>query len=278
MKKLTFIVASFLCLNLSFAQDALSVIDKMINAVAAGKTYEYTMVQNERINGTIYKNKIFTKVVESPKKVFIDNLEGDNKGVQVLYVTGERENKALVNKLFGVKLSPFNSLIRKNQHHTIIESGFSLLLSSIKEAKKRAIAENAFAQVFKLEGTVTFDGRACYKMVLSDPTFGYVDYTIAAGETLYSIAKKKNICEQLIVEKNANLSGFDSGKAGATIKIPTSYAKKTILYIDKTTFFPVYQEMHDDKGLFEKYEFYGLKINPSLTAEDFSEDNPKYNF
>ena len=263
--------------NLAMAQNASEIVNKMITSINAGKSFEYTMKQTERIDGKLYVNKIFTKVNESPKKVFIDNIEGDNKGVQVLYVKGERGDKALINKLFGVKLSPFNSLIRKNQHHTVLESGFGLLLSSIKDAKARATAEGKFDEVFQYVGTVTYDGKACYKLVLNDPTFTYVNYTIASGESLYSISMKKKICEQLIIEKN-NLSGFGSAKAGNTILIPSSYAKKTILYIDKATNYPIYQEMHDDKGLFEKYEFSGLKVNPAFTTIDFSEDNPQYNF
>lgn len=276
MKKIFAVLCLFaFSLNIQ-AQDASTVINKMISALSNNKSYEYTMRQMERIDGSIHVNKIFTKVNENPKKVYIHNIEGANAGVQVLYVTGERENKAYVNKLFGVKLSPFSSLIRKNQHHTILESGFGLLKSSIKDAKSRAEAQGAFAEVFKLEGTVTFDGKACYKMVLTDPTFTYVNYTVGSNETYYSISMKKNVCEQLIVEKNN--TSFGSAKAGATILIPSSYAKKTILYIDKATYVPIYQEMHDEKGLFEKYEFYGLKVNPSFTALDFSEDNDAYDF
>ncbi len=277
MRKLLIVLISLALLNHTQAQDAKTVVDKMVTALSTGKSYEYTMKATERIDGKLYVNKIFTKVNENPKKVFIDNIEGDNKGVQVLYVKGEMENKALVNKLFGVKLDPFNSLIRKNQHHTVLESGFSLLYNSIKDASKRATDQGAFNQVFKLLGTVTFDGKTCYKLELNDPTFTYVDYTIASGESLYSISMKKNICEQLLVEKNG-FSGFNSGKSGTTIKIPSSYAKRTILYIDKATYFPIYQEMYDEKGMFEKYEFTGFKLNPTFSAVDFSEDNPKYNF
>ena len=263
--------------NNAISQNASEIVNKMITSVSAGKSFEYTMKQTERIDGKLYVNKIFTQVNENPKKVFIDNIEGANEGVQVLYVKGERDNKALINKLFGVKLSPFNSLIRKNQHHTLLESGFGLLLSSIKDAKARATSQGKFNEVFQYVGTVTYDGKACYKLILNDPTFTYVNYTIASGESLYSIAMKKNVCEQLIIEKN-NLSGFGSAKSGNTILIPSSYAKKTVLYIDKATNYPIYQEMYDDKGLFEKYEFSGMKINPNFTNMDFNEDNPKYNF
>lgn len=277
MKNLIGLCLSFVLIGLTQAQTAESVVNQMLSALDAGKTYEYTMVQEERIDGKIHRNKIFTKIQETPKKVFIDNVEGANEGVQVLYVSGERDNKALVNKMFGIKLSPFNSLIRKNQHHTILESGFGLLIGSIRDAKKRAQAQNAFDQVFQLAGSVTFDGKSCYKLILTDPTFTYESYTMQDGESLYSIAMKKKVCEQLIVEKNG-LGGFGSGKSGQTIQIPSSYAKKTILYIDKSNMHPIYQEMYDEKGMFEKYTFYDLKVNPSFTSKDFSEDNSAYDF
>ena len=120
MKNLISLCLSFVLLGLTQAQTAESVLNQMLSALDAGKTYEYTMVQEERIDGKIHKNKIFTKIQETPKKVFIDNVEGANEGVQVLYVSGERDNKALVNKMFGIKLSPFNGLIRKNQERNLM--------------------------------------------------------------------------------------------------------------------------------------------------------------
>lgn len=279
MKNIFLVVITLIAFQINAsAQDARTIINNMTTAVAKGKTFEYTMKQTERINGVNYTNKIFTKVSLSPLKIYINNIEGDNEGKELIYVKGERSDKVYINVLFGVALSPFNSKVRKNQHHTILESGFGLLLSAIKDAVKRADAESKFDEVFTYKGMVTFDGKSCYKMELNDPTFAYVDYTIKSGETLYSIAIKKNICEQLIIENNSTLSGFSSGSEGMVIKIPSSYAKKTILYIDKATSYPIYQEMYDDKGLFEKYEFYGLKINPTFTDLDFSDDNDAYNF
>lgn len=260
------------------AQDARYVLNKLLEEVAKGRTYEYTMIQTERVDGKMYVNKLFTKLNENPKKVFIDNIEGENEGVHVLYVEGERSNKALVSVLWGVTLSPFNSKMRKNQHHTLLDSGFGLLLSSLGEAQKRADKEKGFDQVFKLDGEVTYDSRKCYKMLLTDPTFTYVDYTIKNGESLYDIAIKRNICEQLIVDKNNSIKDFDSAKDGLTIKIPSSYAKKTILYIDKQNYHPIYQEMHDEKGVFEKYEFLGLKVNPRFAPNEFDKEFSGYKF
>jgi outer membrane lipoprotein-sorting protein len=260
------------------AQDARAVLNDMLKNVSAGKTYEYTMIQNERINGVMHRNKIYTKLNVKPIKVFLDNIEGANKGTQVLYVQGQNSDKVLVNVLWGVSLSPFNSKIRKDQHHTILDSGFGILVNTLKDAVKRADAEKEFNTVFKIEGEVTYDGRKCYKMTINDPTFTYVNYTIKNGESLYDIAIRENVSEQLIVEKNSSLKGFDSAKDGMKILIPSSYAKKTILYIDKQNLHPIYQEMHDDKGLFEKYEFLGLKVNPKFADNEFDKNFPGYKF
>jgi outer membrane lipoprotein-sorting protein len=278
MKNLFLALFIFLSVSAAKAQDTRTVLNDMLKSVSAGKTYEYTMIQHERINGVIHRNKIFTKLNVKPIKVFIDNIEGANKGTQVLYVQGQNNDKVLVNVLWGVSLSPFNSKIRKDQHHTILDSGFGILLSTLKDAVKRADAEKEFNTVFKLEGEVTFDGRKCYKMTINDPTFTYVEYTIKNGESLYDISIRENVSEQLIVEKNSNLKGFDSAKDGMKIMIPSSYAKKTILYIDKQNLHPIYQEMHDDKGMFEKYEFLGLKVNPKFADNEFDKNFPGYKF
>ena len=273
---LTLIV--FLGLNTVQAQDARGVIKSTTAAISNAKTLEYIMIQEERINGSIYKNTIYTKVNVSPVKVYIDNLEGDNEGKELIYVTGERNNKVYINVLFGIALSPFNGKVRKNQHHVIIDSGFGILKKALNEAVKRADAEGRFDEIFTYNGSVTYDGKSCHKVTVTDPTFSYVDYTIKNGESLYSIAINKNVSEQLIIEKNSSLSSFYSAEDGMVIKIPTSYSKKTILYIDKENNLPIYQEMHDEKGMFEKYEFTDLKVNPSFTDMDFSEDNENYNF
>lgn len=278
MKKSLLLLPLFLIAFAVKAQDTRTIINEMLKSISQGKTYEYTMIQTERINGKMHVNKIFTKLNVNPKKVFIDNIEGANKGTHVLYVEGENDNKALVSVLWGVSLSPFNSKIRANQHHTILDSGFGLLYSSIKDGVKRADAQNEFNTVFKNAGEVTFDGKKCFKIIIEDPTFAYEKYTVKKGETLYDISIKRNICEQLIVERNSSLKGFDSAKEGMVIEIPTSYSKKTILYIDKSNYHPIYQEMHDEKGLFEKYEFLSLKVNPKFAENEFKKDFPGYKF
>ena len=91
------------------------------------------------------------------------------------------------------------------------------------------------------------------------------------------IARKLNLSEYMILEKN-KLSNYTSVKAGQTIKVPNMYAKKVVLYIDKINLMPIYQEVHDDQGMFEEYHYINLIVNPVLDADDFSKQNPEYKF
>jgi hypothetical protein len=36
--------------------------------------------------------------------------------------------------------------------------------------------------------------------------------------------------------------------------------------------------MYDDKGVFEKYEFFNVNPSPAFKADEFSEDFSDYNF
>jgi LysM repeat protein len=117
----------------------------------------------------------------------------------------------------------------------------------------------------------------CHKVVLNSDDFGYRDYTVAAGETVFSIAKKYNLSEHMILEAN-KLKSYTGLTTGQKLKLPTIYAKKTELLIDVATMLPVKTLVYDDQGLYERYEYYNLKLNPTLSANAFSTDNPAYGF
>lgn len=275
-----YIFSLFLLVNIFLvqAQNTEAIINKAIVSMSSMNSYEYSFKSEERFNSNFVKVSMHTKLQKNPHKIYLNNTAGPNKGKEILYVRGENNNKALINTFINVSLSPLNSLIRKGNHYTVLEVGFGKVTQILKEAKARASKEADFNNIFSLKEDVTLDGRSCYKIVITDPTFSYLDYTMKKGESLYSIAKKKNVSEQLIIEKNNSLSGFGSGSEGLVIKIPSSYAKTSVLYIDKENFHVVYQEIHDDKGLYEKYTFTNLMINPTFSSEEFTKDFSDYNF
>ncbi|HXH18800.1 MAG TPA: DUF1571 domain-containing protein [Chitinophagales bacterium] len=256
----------------------------MLRAIDKTYTLSYTFKSYERLKGNKnFYTEMDVKMSVAPFKIYALTKSDPNKGVEVLLVSGQWENKALVNPgnwLPNVKLSPYGERMRENQHHTLYDSGFGLLSGIIRNAIKRADSEKPgqFETLFRYEGDVTWEGRQCYKVTIDDPTFTYVDYTVQPGDDADKIAKRNFICGYLILEKNPAVKDWESLKPGMKIKIPTSYAKKTILYIDKQTYLPIVQTMYDEAGQFEKYEFHNLKVNPVFKDIEFTPDFEGYNF
>ncbi|MBL0308192.1 MAG: DUF1571 domain-containing protein [Bacteroidetes bacterium] len=203
-----------------------------------------------------------------------------NLGVEILYVEGMRDNKALVNAgrfLPTLKMSPFNNLLTKNQHHTILSSGFNIVSDIVKKGVERADAVGKFDSVFMYEGEVNWSGKSCYRVVIYDPTWALTTYRALKGEKMYDVALKFLIPEYSIAELNG-VKSFEEDLTGRVLKIPTTYARKTVFYIDKETHFPIFQEMSDNKGVFERYEISNLIINPAFKLDEFSENFAEYKF
>ena len=78
--------------------------------------------------------------------------------------------------------------------------------------------------------------------------------------------------------KNKDVDSYTDVWQGQTIKIPSDYAAKTILYIDQKTFLPLVLKIYDDEGLFEHYEFLKLQLNPSFQKDEFSRNFKDYGF
>ena len=288
MKKSIFVVAAVAVIAMfnfsASAPESIThqIITKMLNAMNSAKGFTYTMKSNERIVGmkNLRGGDIYTKVNVNPQKLYLKMITDPNKGTEILYVKGERDGKAVVNPgkmLPTLKFLPTNSMLTKEQHHVITTSGFSTTARIMADAVRRADAEAKFDSVFKYPGDVEWGGRKCYKIVIEDPTWTYTTYKALPNEKMNDIATKLMIPEYSLVELNG-VKNFEENLGGRTLKVPTSYAKKTILFIDKQTFMPILQEMHDDKGIFEHYEFSNLVINPTFKADEFTEDFSEYGF
>jgi len=261
---------------------ARSIINKMMEAIDAHKSCKYTMRTNERLinQKTPFQTNAFNKINVSPRKIYIKMVSEPNLGTEILYVAATREGKALVNPgkfLPTLKMSPFNSLLTKNQHHTILSSGFNIVNDIVRKGIDRADQAGKFDSVFMFGGEVTWNGRACYKIIIDDPTWAHTTYRAAKGEKMFDVAIKFLIPEYSIVELNG-VKDFEEDLSGRTLKVPTTYARKTVFYIDKENYFPIFQQMSDNKGVFEQYEFTNLVINPVFKQDEFSENFPEYKF
>jgi len=266
-----------LCFNLR-AQTGLEIIQQVIDRNKTLKTLKITIEGEERIKGKFIRSKMRFKLNISPLRAYMYEYLPD-EGLEVMYLSGFNKGKAYIKKNRFVKLylDPNGSLMRKNAHNTILKTGFGWTVSVIENSIKK-YGDKAEGLVLSKGVVKLSDGRTCYKIEMEDPDFKFINYTVKKGETLSSIGYKNFISDYMILENNSSLSFYDDVKEGDIIKMPVVYAKKTIIYIDKSNMLPALMMIYDDKGLFEKYTYSDIIINPVISADEFTTSYKDYGF
>jgi hypothetical protein len=178
---------------------------------------------------------------------------------------------------FNLNLDPMGSLMRQDQHHTIFEMGYDYFAGIIQYTMDRL--GDRFEDYISCAGEEKINNRRCFKLVINNPDFAYVDYRVGAGESITSIARKLHVSEYMIVEKNPRFNDyFDILKKGQVIKVPNWYAKTVVIYIDQFYLLPVSVRVDDEKGLFEEYNYHHLQVNPKFNDNEFTRDYKDYGF
>ena len=198
-----------------------------------------------------------------------------------LFLEGKHDGDALVNPnsfpYINLYLDPNGSLMRQDQHHTINETGFDYF-GDIIEANVKKVGDK-FSRYFIPDGEETVNGSPCYKIIINNADFAFVNYTVLKGENLVTIARKLYLGEFMILSANKpKVSDYKDVKAGQIIKVPNAYAKHVLLYIDKENFLPIGVRVFDDKGLYEQYDYFNLQVNPKFDDAEFTKDYKDYNF
>ena len=241
-------------------------------------TLTYVMKKKERVNGKIVVQKSAVKLNRSPFKVYIKQLF-PKEGVEVLFVEGANSNKAIINPngfpWINVSLDPNGSTMRRNQHHTILDSGYDLFISILEHLFNKYGTETK--SMLKIS-TLKWNGHSCWVVRIDNPHFKYYNYKIKPGESLISIADKFKISEHMILEKNEEVDDFYDVSAGDIIEIPNDYAPELELYIDKEAMMPLVMKVYDEQGLYEHYEYTNLVVNPTISPEEFTEEYDDYGF
>ena len=249
-----------------FAETIEDIVAKADAAMKAVKTCSYDFYSKERFKGgKVISSYIQFKIQESPvKKTYANSIEPQK--AQLVYIPSV-QSKVKVKKGFTLNLELTNGLLMKEQHQTIDRAGFGrirkVLMTSIDARKGQDLDKFA-----KITGSVNYDGKDCYRIEINDPDYKIILHTVTPTQT--SVWKLR---DQLAIPKYKikELNGLskDELTPGQKIKIPSSYAKKTIIYLDKKTYLPLYQRMEDAEGMYETYEMKNLKIGVSLTDADF---------
>lgn len=269
MKTLTsiFMMVFTLTFFSSHAQDPVDILLKGDKAADKYTSFEYTFQYKERFaDGKIKEGDLDIKVIESPiKKVAV--VARKPTKAQLLWIQGQNDGKVKVKKGFTLNMDPFAKLLMADSHHPIYRAGFKrtrdILMTTYNNRKEDV------KDMVQMKGSITFDGRDCHHIVMTDKKYAIVDYIVKKGDNCVKVAEKLGIPEMKILELNPSVKGYFGLVEGSTIKIPTSYGKVTTLYIDKETYLPLYQKVEDDKGLFAEYKTLNIKINPKFTDADF---------
>jgi LysM repeat protein len=118
----------------------------------------------------------------------------------------------------------------------------------------------------------------CYKLVIDNDEFGFINYKIKSNETITDVARKFYVNDQMILDLNRHISYYDDVYPSQVITIPNSYARRIEFYIDKQTLLPLTQIIYDHKGLFSKVRFTEFRLNPPLSPDEFTRDYKAYGF
>ncbi len=242
-------------------------------------TLNYTMKKLERIKGKLIMQQSTVKLNRSPLKVYLRQ-DAPKAGVEVLYVEGTNNNHAHINPngfpWVALNLDPYGSIMRENQHHTLMNSGFDHVIGVLEYLFVKYQSE--LHEMVKIEGSVLWDKQNCWAVTLTNKHFKYIHYTVLKGETILTIANKYRLSEHMIMEKNPTVDTYTSVQEGQVIVLPCDYSNKMILYIDKVRFLPLLMKVYDDQGLYEQYEYTNVIVNGAIKTEEFTKDYGDYNF
>ena len=252
------------------------IVTKSLKSIKEVKSLKYHLKITERGKKGFNFYESAVKFNRNPRLIYLYI-----KGIEVLWAQGENEGRALVKPnsfpYFNLNLDPMGNLMRQDQHHTLNEMGYDYFASIIQNTMDQL--GDKFDQVFSVAGEERINNRPCYKILIDNKDFKYVDYTIGEGESITSIARKFQIAEYMILEKNPKFKDyFDILKKGQVIKLPNWYARTVVMYIDQLYFLPISMKVSDDKGLFEEYNYHFLQVNPKFEEGEFTKTFKGYGF
>lgn len=237
-----------------------------------------TIIMEERIEEKVIKKKTRFKIQTSPYRLYLYQ-EYPNKGLEILYPQEAKEQEALVNPAsfpwVNLSLDPLGHTMRDQNHHSIFKSGFSFIMDIVEHLHNKYKTENG---VFSYEGKKTVLGEECHSVVFKSPNFTFEPYTIKQGEGLEEISLSQKICDYHIFSFNAEIKKFGEDHTGLEVMVPNDYGKTIRLYFSVATKMLNGVEVYDHDGLFEKYLYTDIQLNPEFNEQDFSPSNPTYNF
>jgi hypothetical protein len=250
-------------------------ISQLTAAIQNLKTLRCQADARERIGSKYIQDHSQMKLAFSPLRVYLKN----GKGIEVLYVAGQNNGDAWVNPnafpYVTLSLDPNGSLMRRGQHHTVLQAGFGTISDLLEGSAGRA--DKSFNRSFRYAGDTTVQGRTSYVLRSDYPQFRYVAYKAGKNETPTTVANRFGCGEYRILERN-KIDLDEKLAEGQVLQVPNAYARRTIVLVDPKTFLPNSVTVYDDRGLFEKYDFSDVVANQSIPPAEFTKGYKGYKF
>lgn len=255
------------------------ILEKMFDKIETINTLTYQLEKKERIKNKVIEEALFIKLSIKPFKIY-SKMDYPKEGLEVLYDAKWEKQKAIINTnsfpWVNIRFSPSGKTMRKNQHHTILDSGYKKIISSIQYQYQDFLIKGL--EMTEKKGEAVVDNKKCWILEFDNPDFKFENYRVGENEDLLKIAQKFKLSDYMILENNKDVKNYEDVEAGQQIKIPSSYSKKMILYIDQSELIPLKVEVYDSKGLYEQFEFKNVQLNVVFKANEFSEDFEDYDF
>lgn len=202
--------------------------------------------------------------------------DSPQKGLELLYAEGTNSNKVLIHRngfpWITFSLDPLGNIMLKESRHPIFEAGYWYLAEVVK-----------FITSVNKDATITYEGEdatlgvECLRYVVDNPSYKLLTYSTKKGETLYSIAKSKHLylysLRMLNPEVDPNCLAEHT-----LLKIPSSYARKMVMLIEKDNRTPLKIQVYNEQGIMEEMLFTNVITNPPLSSDDFNRNNSTYSF
>lgn len=248
-------------------------ITRLTTAISNLKSLRAVVDARERI-GSKYIPAVSTiKLTTKPLQIYLKN----QKGVEVLYVTGQNNGNAWVYPAafpyVTLSLDPKGALMRRDQHHTALQIGFGTISDLLEGSDK--LLDKSFNRSFRYVGDSMTQRRACYVLRSDYPQFRYISYKASRNETPATVAARYGCGEYRILERN-NLGTGSQLSEGQVIQVPNAYARRTVVLVDPKSFLPISVTVYDDRGLYERFEFSNVIANQPILAEEFQKSYKGY--
>lgn len=247
--------------NSQEAQDILGRMHQNIHSISA---HSYRLDLKERkLDQSYHQGQMLIRVRNKPLQVWAELL-GPEKGPLVAYDASQDAEEATITPkqwLPAVKIKGnIHGDILRRGHYAISETSLSYFDEIISRSEDYFQLKGNYDHSVRYAGTLSIGRQVCHKIELIDHEYHIRNYQVKAGENLIEVSKKLLIPAFKIRELNPRIDSYHEELEGQSIRVPSFYGKRCVIYIDSEQYLPRRMEVYDEKGTFEAYNFLDIEV------------------